>query len=317
MTAPGGFRVLGAGPLTLLQDDGRLGCHRLGLTEGGPLDRLSFDWANRLCGNRAGTPALEITLGRLRLEALTATRVAITGATAPIRINRHSVDGWRSHNLAAGDRLEIGLAKTGCRLYLAVTGGFMADDQFGSVATVAREGLGGHKGGGAPVSTGDILHCAPTTVDRCFVVPPSLRPPCGGGALLHVIPCLDSRTSLRGIRRRFFTQEYRVGARSDRMGYRLEGKPLACPSTTLLSAGLALGTVQLPPDGQPIVLLHDHQTIGGYPKLGVVASSDLRLLAQLRPGETVCFTPVTPDGALKLARRQWRDYERACPLPCQ
>lgn len=312
----GGFRVLSAGSLTLLQDDGRLGHHRLGLTTGGPLDQLSFDWANRLCGNRAGTPALEITLGGLRLEALAKSRIAVTGAAAPLRLNGRSVESWRSHNLAAGDRLEIGMAKTGCRLYLAVAGGFIAEDQFGSVAAVMREGLGGHNGRGAAIRAGDSLHCAAVPPDRCFSVPPALRPACGGEARLHVIPCLDSRTRLRTLRRRFFTQQYRVSSRSDRMGYRLEGEPLLCPSSSFLSTGLALGTVQLPPDGQPIVLLHDHQTIGGYPKLGVVASSDLRLLAQLRPGETLSFVPVTPHGALKRARQQWRDYERACPLPC-
>lgn len=317
MTATAGFEVLAGGPLTLLQDDGRFGHLHQGLTIGGPLDRLSFDWANRLCGNRAGTPALEITLGGLRLKALIPTRIAITGAAAPVHINGRQVEAWRSHNLSPGDRLEIDLAKTGCRLYLAVAGGFQAPERFGSVSAVMREALGGHNGDGRPVSPGDSLSCLATGPDRCFSVPPALRPVCGGPIVLHMIPCLDSRHRLRHLRRRFFDQEYCVSSRSDRMGYRLKGQPLAHETTALLSTGLVSGTVQLPPDGQPIVLLNDHQTIGGYPKLGAVVSCDLRLLAQLRPGESVRFRPVTPDGALTLAKQQWRAYERACPRMCR
>lgn len=324
MTPTAGFEVLAPGPLTLLQDDGRFGYLHRGLTIGGPLDRLSFDWANRLCGNRAGTAALEITLGGLRLKALVPTRIALTGATAPVHINGRAADTWRSHNLAPGDRLEIGTATSGCRLYLAVAGGFQATGQFGSVAAVQRERLGGHSGGGAALAAGDRLFCAPVEPDRCFAVPAELRPPCGGSAILHMIPCLDSRRLLRPLRRQLFAQEYRVSSACDRMGYRLEGmgcrlegEALSHSTAALLSAGLVLGTVQLPPDGQPIVLMNDHQTIGGYPKAGVVASGDLRLLAQLRPGETVRFRPVTPDGSLNLAKRQWRAYERACPRVCQ
>lgn len=317
MTPAAGFEVLAPGALTLLQDDGRFGYLHRGLTIGGPLDRLSFDWANRLCGNRAGTAALEITLGGLRLKALVATRIALTGASAPVRINGRASDTWRSHNLAPGDRLEIGTATAGCRLYLAVAGGFQAEAQFGSVAAVQREQLGGHDGGGAALAAGDRLFCPEVEPDRCFTVPASLRPPCGGSAVLHMIPCLDSRRLLRSLRRQLFAEEYRVSSACDRMGYRLEGKALAHHHTALLSAGLMLGTVQLPPDGQPIVLMNDHQTIGGYPRAGVVASCDLRLLAQLRPGETVRFRPVTPDGSLNLAKRQWRAYERACPRLCK
>lgn len=317
MTSQACFEVLAPGPLTLLQDDGRFGYLDRGLTIGGPLDRLSFDWANRLCGNRAGTPTLEVTLGGLRLKVLIPTRIAITGATAPVRINGTAADIWRSHNLAPGDRLEIGMATTGCRLYLAVAGGFHAAVQFGSVAAVQREQLGGHAGDGSPLAPGEILFCQASEPDRCFTVPPALRPPCGGSAVLHMIPCLDSRQHLHGLRRPFFAQVYRVSCQSDRMGYRLEGEALPHTAPALLSAGLMLGTVQLPPDGQPIVLMNDHQTIGGYPKLGVVASCDLRLLGQLRPGDSIRFRPVTPDGSLTLAKRQWRAYERACPRLCE
>lgn len=312
------FRVIKPGPCTLIQDHGRRGVLHLGLTSSGPMDRLSFDWANRLCGNPAGTPALEITLGGLELQARADTLVTITGPEVIVRVNGKDVPTWQGLRLARGDRLSIGQAQQGCRLYLAVSGGFAAQHAFGSAATVPREGLGGIAG--RPLAAGDFLARAAPEPDgaRRFALPPHLRPVFTQRqdvAELRIIPCLQARQLPRASKRQFFSQCYRVTPHCDRMGYRLEGLPLTLPPIALLSEGITPGSIQLPADGQPIVLMRDHQTLGGYPRIGVVISVDLDRLAQLLPGAQVRFRPVTLSAARQILRQAQRCFEASCPVP--
>ena len=312
------FRVLKPGPHTLIQDGGRRGVLHLGLTSAGPMDRLSFDWANRLCGNPAGSAALEITFGGLELEARGPALVVLTGPDASVTLNGEDAPTWQGLRLARGDRLHIGHVRHGCRLYLALAGGFAAQRAFGSVATVPREVLGGIEG--RALAPGDRLARAlPEPADgRRFALPPPLRPLCasapGGEVELRVIPCLQARQLPRAAKRLFFGQSYRVSPHCDRMGYRLEGEPLAVPAMAILSEGITPGAIQLPADGQPIVLMRDHQTLGGYPRIGVVVAADLDRLAQLTPGGRVRFTPVTLHGARRILRQARRHFEASCPV---
>lgn len=286
----GGFRVDRPGVLTLIQDAGRFGCHRLGLTTGGPADPVAFNWANRLCGNDAGTTALEVSIGGLVLESQVDTTIALCGADMPLTINRQARENWRSHRIKSGDRVALAYARSGMRAYLAVADGFNIPATLGSTATVVREGLGGLSGN--QLQAGDHLPC--NTSDRqCLSLGRGYRPVYAGRALLRVVSGYQSALISGAQQQRFFASEYRLLSQSDRMACRLTGPPIDIDIPDLLSEGICLGAIQFPPDGLPIILMQDRQTIGGYPKLGSVISLDIAQLGQLKPGGRISFKSVT------------------------
>lgn len=293
--------ILHPGFLSLLQDAGRFGQHQIGLTNGGPLDPLAYQWANRLCEN---TPAdspysnattIEVSLGGCKLKALCTTRLAITGAELPAFINDQPVPLWRTHRLHAGDVLELGYQShpdaAGCRSYIAVSGGFQVTPAFGSTATVVREGIGGLNG--RALQAGDCLPCATDDHRRLWTVPAAERPQYLPEVDLRVVLGYQQHSFSAAQQQRFFQHTYTVSDRCDRMGYRLIGPQITSTVDGILSEGICLGAIQIPADGQPIVLMNDRQTIGGYPKIGSVLSLDLAKLAQLLPGGRVNFTPIT------------------------
>ena len=295
-----GLLVKLPGVLSLLQDGGRFGQHRIGLTSGGPLDATAMGWANRLVGNDPAATALEASFGGLELEAQTDTLIAITGGDQALSINGEELPGWRSHRVKTGDRITLGFAQQFCRSYLAVAGGFQVKPQFGSTSTVVREGIGGLDGNKL-----DVAQLLPCRSERALPCLQLARPPQYCTTIeIRVIPGYqqDSFGDLQ--QRRFFSGEYTVTDRADRMGYRLEGPVIECNIEGILSEGICSGAIQIPADGQPIVLLQDRQTIGGYPKLGAALSLDTARLAQLMPGGHVRFTAISPfdaHNALNLA----------------
>lgn len=295
-----GLKVEQPGIFSLLQDGGRFGHHNIGLTTGGPMDRDAFRWANRLCGNSDDCAAIELMMGGLVLTSQIRTRIAVTGADMVLTINKVPQELWQTHIVEAGDRIELGFASSGLRCYLAVSGGFQADPVFGSVANVAREGLGGHKGDGSRLAQGDQLACRVDQSNDRHQVAFSDRPVLSNHAELRVIPGYQQHHFPRLEQRKFFASTYTVSDRSDRMGCRVEGTAIQCDIAGMLSEGICLGAIQIPADGQPIILLRDRQTIGGYPKIGSVLSTDLDKLAQLPPGSTVSFSPISVDEAHNL-----------------
>lgn len=297
-----GFNVIQPGLLSLVQDSGRFGLHGIGLTTGGPLDRNAFRWANRLCENPENSALLEVAVGGLTLESTLHTRIAVTGAAMPFSINKKPAALWQTHTVAPGDRIELGFASAGNRCYLAVAGGFQIDPVFNSVSTVSREGLGGLHGDGSALKSGDFLRLAqPMETSTLWQLDEHLRPTdSGNSATLRVILGYQHADYDNLQKQRFFTSEYRVTKNCDRMGYRLEGAAITGAITGILSEGICQGAIQIPADGQPIILLSDRQTIGGYPKLGSVLSLDLDRLAQLGPGGKVRFEPISIEQAHNL-----------------
>ena len=306
-----GFKVIQGGMLSLLQDSGRLGRHRLGLTTGGPLDPFAMGWANRLVGNAPGTTAIEASFGGLELEATVNSLLAVTGGDQPLSINGVERDTWRSYRVEAGDRISLGFAGKFCRSYLAVHGGFDIPPAFGSTATVVREAIGGLNGG--KLQPGDELPARGTSETQCFQVPEVTRTEYSDDITVRVIPGYQQHHFPRLQQRRFFTGEYAVTDRADRMGYRLEGPAIQCELEGILSEGICMGAIQVPADGQPIVLLKDRQTIGGYPKIGAAISLDTAKLSQLMPGARVRFEPITPYAADNLYHLAHSLYQRFQP----
>ena len=290
--------ILNTGILALLQDAGRFGKHQIGLTNGGPMDPLAFHWANRLCENPAGATTIEVSVGGFKMQAEQPLRVAVTGGEMPVKINGSEAERWRTYALNSGDTLELGYSQRGCRAYVAVSGGIEVEPEFGSSATVVREGIGGLKG--KPLSAGAKLSCNTDDSQQCWQVPENERPHYSKHVTLRVIPGYQDHSFDRIQQRLFFHNTFDVSDRCDRMGYRLTGPQVKSSLEGILSEGICLGAIQVPADGQPIVLLNDRQTIGGYPKIGSVLSLDLAKLAQLMPGDKVNFAAITIDKAHNL-----------------
>ncbi|MEM6774913.1 MAG: biotin-dependent carboxyltransferase family protein [Pseudomonadota bacterium] len=289
--------ILRGGPLSLLQDRGRFGRADLGLSTGGPMDPVAAGLANALLENDGGATLIEASFGGLELRAEASLQLAVTGAELPLELNGEPCALWSVLELAAGDLLRLHHPSRGCRNYLAVRGGFAVTPSFGSTATVLREGIGGISG--KALQAGDRLEVRPAAPIGRRWLPPDQRPAYPRRLTLRVVLGYQHRAFSDDARETLFSSAYAVSQRSDRMGYRLEGPPVSCEIDGVLSEGIAPGAIQIPADGQPIVLLRDRQTIGGYPKIGSALSQDCSQLTQLRPGDTVNFAPIP----LQAARR--------------
>ncbi len=289
------LKVIQPGLLSLLQDRGRFGRHRIGLTNGGPLDAEAYDYCNRLLGNPDDATVIEISFGGLQLEAQIDTYLCVTGADIPLHVGGREQPLWEVVPVRAGDQVKLEFARAGCRAYLGVAGGFQIEPSFGSTATVIREAIGGLRGD--KLHAGDLLPCPATASRRRLFLPAEWQPRYRDSITVRVIPGYQQAHFSRMQQRRFFSHRYAVTDRCDRMGYRLEGPAIECDIDGILSEGICAGAIQIPADGQPIVLLSDRQTIGGYPKMGSALSLDTARLAQLTPGGAVNFAPITPYGA--------------------
>ncbi len=305
-----GLRVLKPGPLSLLQDGGRQGWQHLGVSPAGPQDLHAAAWANRLLHNPWGTPLLEIALGDVELQAERDTWLAVCGADMPLSLDGQVLPLWSRFPVRAGACLTLGFARSGQRAYLAVAGGFRAAPVLGSVSAQQREGLGGLDGQGSPLQTGDRLPCGSGGVfSHPASVPWPYRPDYRGKPLLRVITGGDAASFDEDQLQGFFAQAWQLSPHSDRMGARLLGEPLQVPAREW-SLGVGRGAIQVPPDGQPIILQADHQTMGGYPLLGWLHPLDQSRLAQCPAHQEVRFTPVSVSDAQAELREFYRFFGR-------
>lgn len=277
------------GQQTLIQDFGRFGLAHLGITQGGPVDDYAYSWANHLLDNHTNCPSLEITLGQAEFLIHSSCEMAIAGGDLNAKLDGQPIENWSSFYTKGGQTLTFGLPKNGLRSYLAVKGGFKVHPHLGSTATVVRDQLGGIMHGN-PIKTGDVIHFGPhnlgtKTRQMTFRYKPDYDLPLE----LRVIEGYQANDFSPDALHSMYNQTFSVSKLVDRMGYRLCDGHIAPPKKEYLSEGIALGAIQITPDGQPIILLNDRQTIGGYPKIGCVARIDLPRLAQSRPGQKVKF----------------------------
>lgn len=303
------LRVLLPGLLTTVQDLGRPGYQRLGIPVGGALDHVSLAAANALVGNATGAGALEVAyIGPTLLVDADDVRLSFAGASAAIEVFQAEslsagirVDTMRSIRLSRGQVVKIGALKGGAVLYVAVEGGFRIDQVFGSLSTCIRSGFGGWQG--RTLAAGDLL---PLTQDcasnrgECRLDGLDLSWP----ARFRVIAGPQSDYFSERAMADFLQREYTVRAGSNRMAMRLDGPPLEhTRGFNITSDAIAPGSVQIPGDGQPIVLLADRPTTGGYPKIATVISADVPALGRLPIGAKIAFERVTIEAAMA-ARRQ-------------
>ncbi len=296
------LEVVRCGPLAALQDAGRPGLARLGIPRSGAMDPRALSLANALVGNAAGEAAIEMAWTEIELRARGGpARLAVTGAPAAIRIGGCFVPHHAAFTLEDGETVTVARADQGVFTMLAAAGGFDVAPVLASRSLYARGGIGGVEGRG--LKPGDMLQLRPE--DRA------------PGPLLRAAPvAIDSSAAVlrvvRGPEHPLFTdiahasllgRSYRLGEQSDRMAYRLSGAPLERGRTTeMISTGTLSGAIQVPPDGQPLVLMADCQTIGGYPRIAMVIAVDLPLLAQCRPGASIRFDEVDVAQAHRLLR---------------
>jgi antagonist of KipI len=287
-----GVHVVRAGMFTTVQDLGRSGHRARGVPLSGAADPMALRIANLLVGNPEHAAALEFTLVGPELKFAHDTVIALAGGQFD------ELPNWRPLTVRGGTTLRLGQLRSGCRGYLAVAGGIDVTPVLGSRSTYVRAGLGGLSG--RVLRDGDVL-AVPTT-NRTPVehwrIDERILPSYSNSPTVRVVPAKETDEFDPG----WAEAEFHVTPHSDRMGVRLGGQALARRTEReLVSSPVVPGTVQVPPDGQPIVLLADAQTIGGYPQVATVVSVDLPLVAQLKPGDRVRFRMVTLEEAHRLA----------------
>ena len=304
------IRILDAGPQTTVQDLGRTGQMRYGIPPSGPVDRFAFVLANRLVGNADTAAALECTLIGPRFEITDAGAIAITGAEMPVTVNGRSAAGWSTIAVKAGDVVKLGPARTGVRSYVGVAGGLDVPLVLGSRSTYLRGRVGGVKG--RALRKGDELRVFPSgPVEPRRVEPRAIPDYTGEPTVRAVLGPQADRFTAAGLEV-LFGGRYEVLPQSDRMGSRLRGPRIAhTRGHDIVSDGIALGSIQVPGDGQPIVLLVDRQSTGGYTKAATICSCDIWRVGQARPGQSLRFHQIGVDEAHRMLREADRALEAA------
>lgn len=300
------FLVLTPGPFTTVQDNGRIGYQHMGIPVSGVLDAFSLRVANLLVGNAEDRAVLESTIVGPQLAVLREADIALTGGEMGATLNYQPIENWKTIHLMPGDVLTFQQVKSGCRGYLAVSGGIDVPDVMGSKSTYFGGKIGGYSG--RPLKKGDIITR-------------------GSGSLLNAprylpekwIPRYPDHLTLRAVAgpqddhfdeglETLFRSEFLVSSKADRMGYRLQGPPIQHRENvpqSIISESTMPGGIQVPADGQPIILLVE-QTVGGYSKIATVISKDLSKIAQAVPGNSVTFESIT----LEKAHHIYTDHEK-------
>jgi len=302
------LEVVEADGLATVQDLGRAKWMRFGVPHSGPMDGFAFRAANALAGNPADSAALEIGAGDIVLRATQDCVIAVTGAGFRLSVYIWDFHLWDSIFVRQGWMIRLTKTAGGTWAYLAACGGIQTEPVLGSRATYLRGRLGGLDG--RRLQPGDLLQTASSAGSLEHLagrtLAPHRRPIYSAAPVVEVIPGPQIDRFTGASMETFLASEYAVSFLSDRMGYRLEGAQLTHQgSPDLLSEGMAPGAVQVPAGGQPIVMMADSPTTGGYPKIAAVVSADLHLLAQCPPGSgRVRFRETTVESAQKRFRAQ-------------
>jgi biotin-dependent carboxylase-like uncharacterized protein len=297
------IRIADPGPQTTVQDLGRFGQLRQGIPPSGPMDVRAFLIANRLVGNADSAAALECTLMGPRFSVEAPCAIAVTGADVPVTVNGEAAPTHATLVLKDGDAVRIGAARAGVRAYVAFSGGLDVPLALGSRATYLRGRLGGV--GGRALRRDDVLRLLPAPVPGPRVLSAAPDTPLDAEPEMRVVLGPDvERFTEEGVAA-FLGGPYELLPQSDRMGARLRGPRIAhAGGHDIISDGIALGSIQVPGDGQPIVLLVDRQSTGGYTKLATVCSFDIGRIGQVKPGQRVHFRAIAIAEAHRL-RRAW------------
>jgi antagonist of KipI len=311
------IHVARPGWLTTVQDSGRWGFQALGVPVAGAMDPYSHRLANATAGNLADAATLEVTLVGPELVFEDERLVAIAGALFEMALDGQPAPTARAFVVSAGATLRFGRRLRGTRAYLAVAGGIATPRALGSRATHLPSGMGGVDG--RALKAGDRLPLGPAAASRPAsariaqtLASRTARDLPDGQATLRVLPGPQTDRFAKGARGALQSAPYRIAANSNRMGFRLDGPPLAhAHGADVISDATPLGVVQVPASGQPILLMADRQTTGGYPKLATVITADIGLAGQLGPGDAITFAECSPREAMAALIAQERSLMAA------
>jgi biotin-dependent carboxylase-like uncharacterized protein len=292
------FKIISPGFYSTVQDLGRYGLAEVGLSRSGVMDEHATRWANYLLGNEQDAAVLEITFGHCQLQAQSNTTVVVTGADLAFEINGQVQACWQTFSIHEGDVLSWKGPKKGVRAYLAVLGGLQTKSCFGSRSVNIREKIGQR------LEVGDVINFdADSQSFQHRSMPPQYRHDYDENLTLRLLPSYQYEQFSGQQREKFFQQHYKVSNDSDRTGCRLQGEVMTHVPAKMVSEAMAFGSVEITTAGLPIILLNDAPTIGGYPKIGTVLSSDLSQLAQRKAGGLVQFELISVEQAQQARKR--------------
>ena len=302
-----GMVIVNPGIYTTVQDEGRFGYEQFGVSPAGPMDRRSFHIANLLVGNDMGEAELEMTIMGAEIQFTGPAVIALTGADMSPLLNEAPVCMYRAFPVGAGDVLRMQSVSGGCRTSLAAAGGLDIPVVMGSRSTLVKNGIGGYQG--RPLKKGDAIGLRQnmSTIEnlpaRWMLAEHSET---GCRQIRVVAGPQDDCFTGKGLEN-FFHGTYKVTGDSDRMGYRLTGPcPEHVADGNIISDGIVMGSIQVPTSGQPIVMMADCQSIGGYTKIATVITADLPVIGQCKAGDEIRFTPVD----IMQAQQAYADYFR-------
>ena len=294
------LKVLEPGAYTTIQDSGRFGYQEFGVPPSGAIDKFAYHVSNLLLSNSLKDAVLELTIFGPKFEVLNDTLLSITGGNIPLYLNNKRIEHWSSFNVKRGDIIKFGQVESGCRAYLSMLGGIEVPVVMGSRSTYAGAKIGGYNG--RPLKKGDILYGKghvtykkPAALDKKFI--PNYPKNVEIRAILGPQDDFFDDSAIDV----FFNSEYTVTSKADRMGYRLKGANLkhrdGVPKSIISEPSLP-GGIQVPADGQPLILLVE-QTVGGYTKIATIISTDIDLIGQSKPGDILRFVKVDLESAHK------------------
>lgn len=285
-----GIRIISPGMYSSIQDIGRFGYREFGLPCSGVMDKHSFYVANYLCGNKQNEALIESLFHGLEIEFLSSCLFAVSGAEAGIRKNKKTILLNRSYKARRGDILKILKVKTGARNYISFSGGFHIDPQLGSCSTYAPAGIGGARGRELKQSDIIPLNSSFKILSKRRNIKQEDIMDYSSPVTLNILLGIDAGLFPKESLITFLNSEFTVSHQSDRMGLRLQRtKNIDIPNEQIISYGIHPGTIQLPPDGNPIIMGADCQTTGGYPQIANILNQDLHRCGQLKPGDIVKF----------------------------
>lgn len=322
-----GIEIKSPGLLTTIQDGGRFGFRKYGVIVSGAMDQIAFRVSNLLVGNKENDAVLEITLLGPEILIKEDTLISICGGDLSPKINEDEVPMWRPIYVKAGSVLSFGKCRSGTRAYVAFAGSFHIEEVMGSKSTYIRAEIGGYEG--RRLNKEDVLELNKTSCSSIeimkilsrhinsngysypnWLVSNSIIPNYKVNSIIRIIKGGEFDFFDDNSKKIFFENNFIVTPQSDRMGYRLKGQELKLKnSLEMISEAVSLGTIQVPPDGNPIILLADRQTTGGYPKIGQAITVDMPIVSQLKPGDSMRFEEISLEEAQRLYIEMERNIE--------
>lgn len=292
--------------LATIQDIGRFSYAHIGVSTSGVMDEYAYMYANKILNNKYGTNSIEISFSNVMFQVTDSTQLVVTGAKCEFFINDILKNNWQSYNVKNGDIIKIGKILTGSKVYLAVKNGFSIQKEFGSYSTTIKENIGGLDGDKLKIN--DVLPFCTYEETLTQRLQEKFIPNYSDQLTLRVILSSQETNFSKQEKEKFFSTSYTVTNDFNRMGCKLNGEKISCDINGIISEGISFGAIQIPNDGQPIVLLKERQTIGGYPKIGSVLNIDCFKLSQMRPKSIINFEEIDIKSAQQVSKKFYSNF---------